>query len=170
MVLNQSGSASKVENGDDKNKSGSMSNDTINWNPSILSILDAIIKPIPIAMNEIKTMKTKARIKLKENWIETPKNTAINKTINPCINAVVAPPNVLPITIDNLLTGATKTSCKNPNCLSHKTDNPTKTEGNKIDHEIIPGVKMSIYSIPEGIPGNLAELKPNPNIARKKNG
>ena len=136
----------------------------------MLSILDAIIKPIPMATKAIKTIKTKAKIKLKDNWKETPKIIAINKTIKPCIIAVVAPPNVLPTTMDNLLTGATKTSCKNPNCLSHKTDKPTKTEGNKIDIVIIPGAKISMYSIFEGNPGNLAELKPNPNIVRKKKG
>ena len=100
----------------------------------------------------------------------TPKIIAINKTIKPCIIAIVAPPNVLPITIDSLLTGATKTSCKNPNFLSHKIDNPTKREGIKIVIEIIPGAKTSIYSMFEGIPGNIAEPKPNPNTARKING
>jgi hypothetical protein len=74
------------------------------------------------------------------------------------------------MTIDNLLTGATRTSCRNPNCLSHKIDRPMKTEGNKIDITIIPGARTSIYVMPEGNPENTADPKPNPNTDKKKNG
>ena len=136
----------------------------------MVSSLEAIISPNPMAMNEIRLMKINTKIRLGEMVIETPKKVAIINTIKPCIKAVVAPPKVLPTTIESLLTGATRTSCKKPNCLSHKTETPTKTEGNKIDMVIIPGVIMSIYSIPAGIPGNLAEPRPRPNTERKKNG
>lgn len=136
----------------------------------MLCILDAIIKPIPIATNDVKIMKIGTKIKSKEKLKETPKSADINKTIKPWIKAIVDPPSVVPITIDSLLTGATKTSCKNPNCLSHRIDNPIKTEGNKIDIVIIPGAKISINFIFEGNPGIIAEPRPRPNTERKKNG
>ena len=136
----------------------------------MLCILEAIIKPIPIATKDVKSMKIGARIKSKEKLKETPKSADINKTIKPWIKAMVAPPSVVPTTIDNLLTGATKTSCKNPNCLSHKIDRPMKIEGNKIDIVIIPGANISINVIFDGNPGIIAEPKPRPSTERKKNG
>jgi len=83
---------------------------------------------------------------------------------------MVAPPRVVPMTMDNLLTGATRTSCRNPNCLSQRMDSPMKTEGNIIDITIIPGARTSIYVMPEGNPENIAPPKPKPSTERKKNG
>ena len=136
----------------------------------MLCILDAISKPIPIATKDVKSMKTGARNKNKDKLKLTPKSNEIKKTINPWIKAIVAPPRVVPITMDNLLTGATKTSCRKPNCLSHKMDKPMKTEGNKIDIVIIPGAKISTNFMPDGNPGIIAEPRPRPNTERNKNG
>lgn len=83
MPLKNDGNESNVENGDDKNKSGNISKDTINWNPSMLCILDAMIKPIPIATNDVKIMKTGAKTKSKEKLKETPKSDDISRTIKP---------------------------------------------------------------------------------------
>ncbi len=136
----------------------------------MLCILDAMIKPIPMATKDVKSMKTGARTKNKEKLKLTPKSNEINKTMKPCIRAIVAPPRVVPMTIDNLLTGATRTSCKKPNCLSHSIDKPMKTEGNKIDIAIIPGARTSMNLTPEGNPGSVAAPKPKPNTARNING
>ena len=170
MFLNNSGDACKVENGDDKNNSGNTNKETMNWNPSMLCILDAIIKPIPMATKDVKSMKIGTKASNKDRLKLTPRSNEINKTINPWIMAIVAPPRVVPIIMDNLLTGATRTSCKNPNCLSHKIDRPMKTEGNIIDMAIIPGAKISINLMPDGNPGIIAEPKPKPSTERKKNG
>ena len=43
--------------------------------------------------------------------------------------------------IEKRLIGATKTSCKNPNCLSHKTEIPVNIEENNIAIAIIPGAR-----------------------------
>ena len=53
----------------------------------------------------------------------------------------MAPPRVLPIIIDTRLIGATKTSCKNPNCLSHNTQIPVNIDENNIAIAIIPGAR-----------------------------
>jgi len=43
--------------------------------------------------------------------------------------------------METRLIGATKTSCKNPNCLSHNTEIPVNIEENKIAIVIIPGAR-----------------------------
>ena len=81
------------------------------------------------------------RINPKRSGILTPKAIEIMRIINPCRRAVVAPPSVLPRIIDVLLIGATRTSCKNPNCLSHKTETPVNIDENIIAIVIIPGAR-----------------------------
>lgn len=142
----------------------------MNWKPSILCILEAMIKPIPMATKDVKSMKTGARTKNIDKLKLTPKSNEINRTIKPCIMAIVAPPRVVPITIDSLLTGATRTSCKKPNCLSHSIDKPMKTDGKSIDIAIIPGASTSMNLTFEGSPGSVAAPRPNPNTARNMNG
>ena len=52
----------------------------------------------------------------------------ISSTSVPCSVATVAPPNVRPIIILNLDTGATRVSFKKPNCLSQIISIPENTE------------------------------------------
>jgi hypothetical protein len=89
----------------------------------------------------IRIMKTKVNNKPKTPDIFTPRPNAISRIINPWINATVAPPSVRPIIIEKRLTGATKTSCKNPNCLSHNTEIPVNMEENKIAIAMMPGAR-----------------------------
>jgi len=98
-----------------------------------------------------------------------PKNSAIIRIIKPCINAVVAPPSVRPIIIENLLIGATNTSCKKPNCLSQRTDIPVNIDENSIAIATIPGAKKFIYS-PSSTDPIDALLKPDPSMTRKNIG
>jgi len=51
---------------------------------------------------------------------------------------------LLPKIIENLLIGATRTSCKNPNCLSHRTEIPVNIDENRIAIAITPGARYCI--------------------------
>ena len=83
---------------------------------------------------------------------------------------IVAPPRVLPTTIENLLTGATKISFRKPNCRSQIIDTPANIDANIIDKATMPGARKSRKLIPVVSPGNLIGLRPSPKNARKKNG
>jgi len=92
-------------------------------------------------VNASRTIKTIVKSKLKILNIGTFRDMAIARMMNPCIREIVAPPSVLPNIIDRRLIGATSTSCKNPNCLSHNTDIPVNMDENSIAIATIPGAR-----------------------------
>jgi len=83
IVLNTVGNDPNGENGDAKNKSGNTNRDTMNWNPSMLCIFDAMINPIPMATKDVRIMKTGTRINNKDRLKLTPRSSEMNKTIIP---------------------------------------------------------------------------------------
>jgi len=127
---------------DDKNNNGITKRFINNWKPWKSSILEAIAKPRPTAVKAIKTMNKIARNKFPD--IEAPSRIEIMRIIHPCSIAIVAPPRVLPIIIESLLTGATRTSWRKPNFLSHKTETPANIEESIIAMATIPGVKKEM--------------------------
>jgi hypothetical protein len=61
-------------------------------------------------------------------------------------------------------------SFRNPNSLSHKTDNPPKVDEKRMFIPIIPGTKNCIYPPSPANPGIGIFLNPIPRNARKNNG
>jgi hypothetical protein len=70
-----------------------------------------------------------------------PTTNVKSKTIIPWTVAIVAPPKVLPNMISNRVTGATKVSFKNPNCLSQMSSIPENMAVKRIAWAITPGAK-----------------------------
>jgi hypothetical protein len=156
------------KNADDRNNNGMRIRFIIDWNPSKSCIFEAIINPNPTAVKDNNIIMRIVNSNPPMFMMGTPRASAIMRITIPWNNAIVAPPRVLPITIDSLLTGATRTSCKNPNCLSHNTDTPVNIEENIIAIAIIPGARKLIYDPLKS--GNVAILNPNPRIKRKNKG
>jgi len=56
-----------------------------------------------------------------------------------CSRAMVLPPRALPMATDQRGTGATSTSLRKPNSLSHTMDMAENTDVNSTDMPIMPG-------------------------------
>ena len=128
-----------------------------------------MLNPSPTAKNAISSMNTSAGARPMSE-IFTPRIALAIRIIKPWINATVDPPKVLPTTIEILLTGATSTSFRNPNCLSQMTEMPANIDEKTTDMAIIPGARKSRYPNLLDNPGKVIDLRPRPRNARKKNG
>jgi hypothetical protein len=89
----------------------------------------------------IRNMKIIVRIRPVTPEIGVPRKIAMIRIMIPCKSAIVAPPRVLPMMIENLEMGATRTSWRKPNCLSQRTDTPVNIEEKTIDIVMIPGAR-----------------------------
>ena len=131
-------------NAPERKNIGMMTKFIINENACISSILDAIAVPKAAKSIAIKNIKTKASNARGILTGLNPIAMEIKKTTIPWNDATVAPPNVLPIIILYLATGATKLSLRNQNCLSQMTSIPLNMAVNKTLMMMIPGARNSI--------------------------
>jgi hypothetical protein len=142
----------------------------ITWKACMDFITDASIIPmveiviatknmIPRTLKNIKKVMGILRSGLKSNIIE------------PWIIAMVEPPSSFPTTIEVLDIGATRTSLKNPNSLSHTIDMALKKDVNSTVMPIIPGNIKLRNSLPPPPPKVLKELAiPVPSTNKKRMG
>src|ERR1039457_4567938 len=77
------------------------------WKPAVDSILQAITKPRPVRVKEIRNMAAATGMR-SSGWMETPASGAKARKMRPWIQASVAEPRILPSTI--LVRGAGDTS------------------------------------------------------------
>jgi len=153
----------------ERNVAGIMMRFIIRENACGSSILEAKAIPSPTAKNAVSDIMNRPGIN-PIRLISAPNRMLIARIVSPWIIEMVAPPRVLPTTIENLLTGATKISFRNPNCLSQIIDTPANIDANTIERAAIPGARKSRKLIPILNPGSLMGLRPSPRNARKKNG
>src|SRR4030066_1117168 len=90
------------------------------------------------------------------------------RIITACMVDTIVPLSALPITIDNLDTGATRISFINPNSLSHIMDMDEKIELKRIVIPSIPGKINWIYGTP--VSGDTSRDIPAPTINNHKSG
>ncbi|MCX9027588.1 MAG: hypothetical protein OIN86_05355 [Candidatus Methanoperedens sp.] len=138
------------------------------WNPSKLSMMEAIKSPKQSNPRDIKSIIGIIRIICNgDMWTPTIKDSRSNNV--PWINAFVAPPNAFPITIDVLEIGETRISFKNPNSRSHMTDIPERIDVKRRVIPTIPGKINSLY--PDVITPVLRLIPmPAPNMISHRNG
>lgn len=140
--INQGGKFGLVamgKNAEERNNSGMNIRFIMSGNPWKSCILEARMRPKPTAVNAMRSMNTMVNATPKILEIGIPRPNAIARMMKPCMRAVVAPPSVRPMIMERRLIGATRTSWRNPNCLSQRIDMPVYIDENKSAMAMIPG-------------------------------
>jgi hypothetical protein len=107
----------------------------------ISSNKEAMAVPKAVKNRAISTMNKKAKGKNMDISGLKPIIEAKTKITTPCITPIVAAPNVLPVIMVSLDTGATNISFKNPDRLSQIRSIPVNTEVKRMLIAIMPGPK-----------------------------
>jgi len=134
-ALSQLAALSSGKHAVERNVAGIMMRFIIRENACGSSTLEAKAIPSPTATNAVSNIMSRPGI-IPIRLISAPNRMLIARIVSPWINEIVAPPSILPTTIENLLTGATKISFRNPNCLSQIMDTPANIDANIIERSL----------------------------------